>query len=155
MKFSLNKLLLYILAFIALTITVITLIAFASGKRPSDKRYADSGYVNGAEKLALSVYSGFGRLRAVTRPGTNSPPASVIFTPWFACKEDSAFYEELAQKSMILKNIMIKYFDSHTAEELKTLGEERVKDELTALINAELVLDKITALYFSDYVFLE
>ena len=50
---------------------------------------------------------------------------------------------------------MIKYFDSHTAEELKTLGEERVKDELTALINAELVLDKITALYFSDYVFLE
>ena len=56
---------------------------------------------------------------------------------------------------MILKNLMIKYFDSHTINELKALGEERVKQELTALINSELVMDKITAIYFSEYIFLE
>lgn len=156
MKFSLNKLLLYILAFIVAVIAVTTLIALAHGKKPSRMRQLNPEYTNKAEKTTFSAYSGFGRLRAVTRPEKDSPPASIIFTPWFSCqKEDSAFYEELAQKSMILKNLMIKYFDSHTVNELKALGEERVKQELTALINSELVLDKITAIYFSEYIFLE
>ena len=49
---------------------------------------------------------------------------------------------------------MIRYFALHTYAELKALGEERVKAELTAAVNEKLVLDKIDSLYFSEYALL-
>ena len=43
----------------------------------------------------------------------------------------------------------------YTKDELVGKGEQKIKSDLTELINRELVLGKIKTLYFSDYIFFE
>ncbi|MGP1458444.1 MAG: flagellar basal body-associated FliL family protein [Treponema sp.] len=156
MKFSVNTLLTFILILLTAAIFVLTAAFFVVGKGFPPKITEPAKTAAESTQMQSSAYSGFGRLRAVTRPDELSSAASVVFTPWFAYQnEDSAFYEELSQKSGILKKAMIQYFEAHTLSELHSLGEEQVKTELTAVINEKLVLDKIDSLYFSEYAILE
>ncbi len=55
---------------------------------------------------------------------------------------------------MRLKKSMTDYFSKHTADELKEKGEELIRDELTDLINSQLVLGKISSVYFKTYTFI-
>lgn len=156
MNFSLNKVLAVILIFLTSAIFVLTAAFFIAGTRLPEPNAAHPVIATAEHTLPTNTYSGFGRLRALTRPTEDTSSATVVFTPWISYKnEDSAFYEELTQRSGMLKKAMIHYFDSHSLAELNALGEERVKEELAAVVNENLILDKIDSLYFSEYEFLE
>lgn len=99
-----------------------------------------------------AVYSELGRLRGVT---SDSPTVPIVITPFFTYPaSDTAFFEELVQKKRLIRSIMMEYFALHSKDELLEMGENKVKDELIARINGELVLGKIDVLYFNEYIFL-
>ena len=50
---------------------------------------------------------------------------------------------------------LLDYFAGHTQKEILSLGEKKVKEELLFKINEQLVMGKISALYFDDYIFLK
>ena len=41
-----------------------------------------------------------------------------------------------------------------TEDELRLHGENKIKDDLKAAVNSNLVLGKITAVYFDEYIFI-
>ena len=51
--------------------------------------------------------------------------------------------------------LFLDYFARHTQKEILSLGEKKVKEELLFKINEQLVMGKISALYFDDYIFLK
>lgn len=99
-----------------------------------------------------SVYTDLGQLRAIT---ADNPVVVIIVTPYFSYPaNDKAFFEEIAQKKLQLKSVILNYFSVHEKAELIKMGEDKVKKELIQKINDELILGSITALYFEDYNFL-
>lgn len=152
-----------ILIFIALVILIIiagtTVFVFAV--RPSgigsNLRHTDPS----AEKLIsgstyyeqTSVYSQLGRLRAAT---ADDPSVSVIVTPYFPYPaDDEEFFEEVSLKNRKIKLLIIEYFSSYTAVELKKEGELKIKSDLVRLINEELVIGDISALFFEEFIILD
>ncbi len=102
---------------------------------------------------ASSVYSQLGRLRAAT---ADTPPVSLIISPYFPYpSEDAAFFEELSLKNRKLKLVILDYFSALTAKDLKKKGELKVKEELLQLLNKELVMGSVSALYFDEYIILD
>ncbi|NLK45704.1 MAG: hypothetical protein GX297_03515 [Treponema sp.] len=117
-------------------------------------RKIDPPPVKVEKKLAgkATVYSDIGRLRAIT---SDIPPVSLVVTPFFTFPStDEAFFEELVQKKRRLRSIILDYFTLHSKNELLTMGDTKVKQELIEKLNAELMLGKIDVLYFSEYIFL-
>lgn len=106
---------------------------------------------------ARTAYTGLGQLRAVTKGAKkNTPGISVVISPWLSySKGDKTFYEELDRKSRSIKAVITSYFSRYTERELLTRGEIAVKADLLREINNMLVLGKISALYFNEYMFLE
>jgi flagellar basal body-associated protein FliL len=97
-------------------------------------------------------YLSLGQIRSATQEGD----VLVVVSPWFSYPpEDSAFYEELSQKQRTLQGITRDFFSHRTKQELLGQSEERVKQELCRMMNEELVLGKITQVYFEDYLFLD
>ena len=86
----------------------------------------------------------------------NEQKSVIVLVPWFEYDgNDKAFYEELDRKHMSLKNLLTTYFATRTKEELLSLGEDKIKSELKAQVNDTLVLGKISAVYFNDYIFFD
>lgn len=106
---------------------------------------------------ALDAYTHLGQIRAVTKaPSDEERGTLVIISPWFSYPAgDTVLFEELSQKERQAKAILTEYFASHTARELLSMGENSVKAELLDLINGQLVLGKIRAIYFNEYVFFD
>jgi hypothetical protein len=166
MKPTLNRVLGITAASLAGFIIIITGISFAvkAAKPGKNLRTADPepGEIvkrsdNGNGKVA--AFTGLGRIRAVTKPtplrnsGLGIP---VVITPWFSYPDgDTVFYEELSRKSTAMQVIISQYFSHYTEDELRSMGEERIKADLLEQLNAHFSLGKITAVYFSDYIFLE
>ena len=161
---TVNGALTTIASFIAAVIIVSTIYIFAAGKAAPGKKtsapaqtVSQSGNSSAAESYA--AFTGLGRIRTATAPSGEKKDGAgipVVVSPWFSYKAgDVEFYEELSRKSGILKNIIKEYFSQQTAETLHKKGEERIKSELCAELNAQLTLNKIQALYFSEYIFLD
>lgn len=154
-----HTILLCIIVFVIIIIAGTTLYVFIN--RPSsigsNLRHSDPS----AEQLMkkkdyygqTSVFSQLGRLRAST---ADDPPVSIIVTPYFPYpSDDDEFYEEISLKNRKIKLLIIEYFSTFKAEDLKKSGELKVKTDLVQLINEELVIDKITALFFEEYIILD
>lgn len=161
---TVNGALTIIASFIAAVIIVSTIYVFAAGKAAPGKKnsapaqtVSQSGNSSVAESYAS--FTGLGRIRTATAPSDekkSSTGVPVVVSPWFSYKAgDVEFYEELSRKSGILKNIIKEYFSQQTEEMLRKKGEDRIKSELCAELNAQLTLNKIQALYFSEYIFLD
>ena len=107
---------------------------------------------------AMNSFNELGQIRAVTRKEpAHEDGVTVVLTPWLAFEKgnDSAFSEELAQKSRQIRSLIHGYFSQHTETELLNKGETAVKAELLELINDQLVMGKIAAVYFGEYMYLE
>ena len=79
----------------------------------------------------------------------------LILEPWFPYKQDDvAFLEEINEKSRAIKILITSYFKTKTKAELLRAGENAIKKELLAEINNMLVMGKFSAIYFSEYLFL-
>lgn len=119
-----------------------------------------------------AVFTGVGQIRAVTAKGepeantdemdksksdgTADTGASVIVTAWFSYpKDDSAFFEEIASKSTLIRKTIQGYFAARTKEKLLEEGEEEVKRQLQEEVNSLLTLGQVGAFYFSEYTFLD
>ena len=105
---------------------------------------------------SLTTFTELGQIRTVSAADENQNHATIILEPWFSYeKKDSAFTEELIGKKKKLRSIISDYFLLHTYPQLISLGESRIKSELLHLINKELTMGEISAIYFEEYLFLQ
>lgn len=151
-----NKVLLLLASVILIFITAVTAIAVCTknahpgvGLRredPSPKSVSSS----------KTAFNNIGQIRVFTKEDENSEKSVIVLTPWFEYDgTDQAFYEELDRKHQSLKSLMTKFFAGHTKAELMKFGEEKIKNELKAQVNENLVLGEISQIYFNDYLFLD
>lgn len=108
-------------------------------------------------KSQVTTYNELGQMRPITRAPSDEEAGTVmVVTPWFSFPDgDTPLYEEISQKDRLIKSIIFEYFTSHTKQELLSTGEKRIKEELTDKINEQLVMGKITSLYFDEYQFFQ
>ncbi len=153
----LDKIFIVIASCIIITIVFATAIAFVSGSAnpggslrsqdPSPQRITSSS------NNKTQVYSQIGTLRCSS---ADDPSIPIVVSPYFPYpSDDKAFYEELFKKNQRLRMLVRNCFEVYTREELLSIGEDALKEKLLESINAELVLGKITEIYFAEYIFLE
>jgi len=156
MKVSLNRILLCTAAALVLVIVIGTGIAFLTHDAVPGKytRRADPAP---QEIDGSAAFDEIGQIRTVTKPVNEKKKGAIlVITPWLSYPNgDTAFHEELSSKSRMIKACITGYFSRYTEKELLTNGEDTVKADLLHQINAQLVMGKITAVYFSEYMFLE
>ncbi len=156
--------LLGVLAFLLLSICVITLWAFASGRARLGSSSGERSLFTGtspnprpealsASNSSVAVFSDIGPLRIAL---ANTNPVVLVVTPYFPYPaDDIAFREELVNKTRSIRAVMQRWLSQKTVEELVSLGEESVKESLIREINGLLILGSVKNVYFSDYLVLE
>ena len=103
-----------------------------------------------------AAFTRIGQLRVSTKPADDDSHAIVVVSPWLEYVDSNAeFYEELDRKQRAIRMAISAYFARFTEDELALRGERAVKEDLLALVNGQLVLGKITAIYFNEYQFLD
>ena len=142
--------------FFGILFVIIFVSAYFLFSKPEDQineyRKIDNP-VNLQKSVDYSVFSDFGRLRTFT---ADNPQVPVVVLPFISYKTENTFlYEELCQKQRKIKSIILHFFTQKTQKELFLLGENSIKSQLLQLINEELSMGKIEALYFEEYIFLE
>ena len=153
---NLNKILLAVLGAVIVIIIGVSAVALCTkNARPGEGlRHEDP--LPSSVRSSKTAFNHIGQIRSFTKEGENSQKSVIVLTPWFEYDgNDKAFYEELDRKHLSIKSIFTNYFSKHTKSELISLGEEKIKGELKAQINATLVLGKISEIYFNDYLFLD
>ena len=166
MKPTLNRILGITAVSLAGFIIAVTGISFAvkAAKPGKNLRTADpepGEIINRSEtgNGKVAAFTGLGRIRAVTKPNPRKNGGlgiPVVITPWFSYPDgDTVFYEELSRKSTAMQVIISQYFSHYTEDELRVMGEERIKTDLLEQLNSRFSLGKLTAVYFSDYIYLE
>ena len=165
MQSILNRVLAVIASLLAAAIVIGTLVSFALKKaqpgkniRTPDPSPLAVSSMSAPDNTKLDAFTGLGRLRVATKPDPKKAAGGtpVVVTPWFSYPAgDRAFYEELSQKSTIMRAVITEYFSKYTEDELLSRGEEKIKADLLAALNERLSLNKIQAIYFSDYLFIE
>lgn len=136
--------------------------AFGSHKAGEDLRKSDPSpqkVINLSYKTQdhVSAFTEMGQIRIITKaPSESESGTMLIVSPWFSYPEgDTVFFEELSQKHLQLKAIIAEYFSTHTKNQLFTIGEPTIKNELKDQINEMLVLGQIRDIYFDQYIFFE
>ena len=166
-----DKILAAIIAVIFISIMVVTVVTLATqagrpGKnlRDADPEPTPREIENLNKKLddKIAAYTGLGTIRCITAPDTTASDEQdlvgtvVVVTPWLAYPEgDTVFYEELARKRMVISSIFTTYFSTRTKVQLLSTTEDKIKAELMSQINEQMSLGKISAIYLTDYIFLE
>jgi flagellar basal body-associated protein FliL len=160
---------LYIIVFFLLGIIALgTIVAFATHKaqpgvllRRAEPApvVTDNPKTQNTQSNKTIAYTGLGQIRAPVKPAPSANAGEtqiVLISPWFSYpRGDSPFYEELSAKNRKLKLIFSDYFSRYTMKELLAKGEADVKNDITALMNDELILGKLSDLYFDEYIFLD
>jgi flagellar basal body-associated protein FliL len=156
MRINLNR----ILGVTALSILILimagTVLAFAFKKAVPGQGLRKKDPVP-TEKSARNDFSELGELRIpIKKNSGGSEKCTLVLLPWLSYEAgDKAFHEELSQKRLKIRILFINYFSDKTEKDLLTNGEQTIKRDLLHRINSELVLGKISAVYFSEYIFLE
>ncbi|MBE6344248.1 MAG: hypothetical protein E7063_00975 [Spirochaetaceae bacterium] len=149
---------LYMIIFFLLAVIILgTIIVYAvrHAAPGKDLRQADPSPEELSEQFG--TFTEMGQIRTFTASDSNSSEvAALVIEPWFSYEsKDIAFYEELSGKRRKIQSIIVNYFNQRTFATLKSLGESYIKDELLEMINQELVMGSISALYFETYLFIE
>ena len=159
----LNRILAITAGTISAAIAVATITAFAvSGGNPGiNYRRADPDPMKMANKSkgkddAVDAFTDISQIRIQTRiESEDEEPSVIVVTPWFSYPAgDQQLFEELSQKERQMRGIFAGYFSSRTSRDLLDKGEVKIKEELLDEINAQLVMGKIRAVYFNDYIFI-
>ncbi|MDR0706358.1 MAG: flagellar basal body protein FliL [Treponema sp.] len=141
-----------LLALTIVAVTVYTVISrnFAKGKPVYTLPQKEP---SAPDVLAVedNIFSAIGRIRTFT--ADNQTVIVSIAFPYN--REDVPFTEELVSKIMDFRNLTFTFFNSHSAEELRNIGEDAVKAELLGQYNGVLKLGRIPLLYFNDFMTLE
>ena len=161
-KLSLEKILIIILIGIAAGILLTTVLAFASDKAQiaKDLRKEDPSpqkIINQSQNnTKLNAFTELGQVRAVTKKDEDQSYSIVVIKPWFSYPAgDSVLLEELYRKEKQFVSIIQEYYASRTKNQIRSIGEEKIKSDLKKSINENLVLGKINDIYFDEYLFFE
>ncbi len=160
-----NKLLSLIAAGLCIVIFLVTIVAVIAGKKPgASYRRADPKSVEEIKNggTILKEFKEFGTLRIRTLPpegtktGEPDQGALLVVSPWISYEaDDTAFYEELVSKKKLFSTIIMEYFSGRTKNALLSIGEKNIKQFLLNAFNERLMLGKLKAVYFDDYIFLD
>ncbi len=155
-RLSINSVLYFIIFVLIFIILIGTLFAFINKQTQTGKNLRHQDPSPQALNDTLTSFTELGQIRTSTATDANQRQATIILEPWFSYeKTDSAFLEELLGKRKKIRSIISDYFLLHTYSQLMDIGENRVKVELLHLINNELTMGKISAIYFEEYLFLQ
>jgi flagellar FliL protein len=119
---------------------------------PSPKKIVN---MSAGKENSVDAFTDMDQIRVVTKDDDGNSSV-VVVTPWFSYPTgDKTLFEELSQKDRLIKSIFVNYFSSMTLNEIRAKGEQGVKNELLKKINGELVMGKIRAVYFDEYIFID
>ena len=157
---QLNKILTVIIALLLFVILVGTIAGLLKKKKQTPEVLIAQGKAVSLMAPASTdevAYFELGTIRISTAGEDSEEGGSVmILSPWLAYPAgDTVFYEELSRKSGSLKGIFQAYFSARTKNQLLSETEEKIVQIIIEEINADLALGKISAIYFTDYLFLE
>ena len=145
----------------AIAIATITAFAASGGKPGKNYRRADPDPMKMTNRSkgkedAVDAFTDISQIRIQTRvESEDEEPAVIVVSPWFSYPAgDQQLFEELSQKERQMRGIFSGYFSSRTSKDLMDKGEVKIKEELLDEINAQLVMGKIRAVYFNDYIFI-
>lgn len=161
-----DKILVGVIIFLCAVILLGTVFGLLNGHKPSenlrdsDPTPKEITSLNKRSSDKVAAYTDLGQIRAVTKADASEKHGddgiAMVITPWLSYPEgDTVFFEELSRKRLIIKGILQTYFSEHTQHELQVLTEPEVKKQLLEKINDQLTLGKISAVYFSEYIFLQ
>lgn len=158
-RFSkIQKILLIFSAVIVAFVLITTIALFFSGKLEPGKNFRKTDItpeeLTKADKTGnTEVFTGLGTIRTGTR---DEPSIPIVIKPYFSYPaDDTQYYEELCRKTRKMQLLFTQYFADFTKDQLLENGEQKVKRDLLQLINDELVLGQIPALYFEQYIFFD
>jgi flagellar basal body-associated protein FliL len=150
-KLSVNGVLSYCILVIVLIIIIGTFVFFV-GNLFKNENSENSTSVDGEIVFdSKEVYKKLGKIRTSTKDGI--PLVVSIYFPFD--KNDTEFYEEISVKNESLKAIISGYFVVYTYDDLKTKGENFIKEEILRKMNDKLVLSKIEELFFEEFVYFD
>ena len=146
----------------AIAIATITAFAVSGGNPGKNYRRADPDPMkminrSKGKEDAVDAFTDISQIRIQTRvESEDEEPAVIVVSPWFSYPAgDQQLFEELSQKERQMRGIFSGYFSSRTSKDLMDKGEVKIKEELLDEINAQLVMGKIRAVYFNDYIFIK
>ncbi|MCQ2572281.1 MAG: hypothetical protein MJ182_00110 [Treponema sp.] len=152
-----DKILVGVIIFLCVVILLGTVFGLLNGHRPSeelrnsDPSPASISSLNKHTTDKIAAYSDLGQIRSSTKENT-----TIIITPWLSYPEnDTVFFEEISRKRLIIKSIIKNYFTNYSQKELFEMTEPKIKNDLLEEINNQFTLGKISAVYFSEYIFLQ
>ena len=141
---SLVSILTAIAILLALALAAGTIYGLATGSRAKMLARGEAGLPAGSK-----VYTGLGTLRAASR---DKPPAIILATPSFPYPAgDRAFGEELDSKQEALRQAVIKWLSTKTAEELSPAFEAATKAGIRDALNGILDLGEVDTIWLSDF----
>ncbi len=150
-----NRILVIFAAALAAIILVGTGIALATRHKPGQGLRHSDPTPESVVSSSTSAFTNIGQLRTSSALDENNQKVVIVITPWLEYEgKDQAFYEELDSKIRSIRSIITGYFPRYTEKQLYSTSEQTIKAELLASINANLVLGKISAIYFNEYQFL-
>lgn len=161
---KLQKILMIASASVAALILATTVIAWVAKKgnltdqwRVSDPTPQKVQNMSGKDSQKCTTFDLLGQLRLQSKPDSKDSRGTIIvISPWFSYPEnDTPLFEELSQKSRQIKGIITSYFSELTRDQLIAIGEKKIKTELKEKINQILIMGKIQAVYFTDYLFID
>ncbi len=142
-----------IAALAALAIVAGTVYGIGTGSRAKKLAREASAAALSAAPDGRAVFTGVGRLRAVTR---DAKPAIVVATVSFPYPaDDRPFAEELKKKAPALKAAAIGWLSARRAAELHPAYEGTVKAGLRDSFNELLSLGRIEEIWLSDFSVIE
>ena len=149
-KATINKILSYCILAILLVIILGTFLVFVRNLF-FDSREKQIEKQESITFDSLEMYKKLGKIRTASKDGI--PIVVSVYFPFD--KNDYEFYEEISVKNESIKSEIATFFYDFTYEELKKIGETKLKDILLQKINEKLVLNKIQELYFENLVFFD
>lgn len=155
---KLQKILLLCCAAIVCFVLITTLALLISGKLEPGKDYrkadiAPEKLVQADKSGNTEVFTDLGTIRTGTR---DEPSIPIVIKPYFSYPaDDTEYYEELCRKTRRIQQFISLYFADFTKEELMMNGEQKAKQDILQLINDDLVLGQIPAIYFEQYIFFD
>ena len=157
---ALNKALATVAVLVVLAIAGVTAVFYVRHKgkiEPTYRRAQSVPQSGNNSKTQEDAFIDMGQIRVFSKKaeGEESSPL-VVVSPWFSYPEgDKQLYEELSSKEKQIKAVVAGYFAALTMDETRCKGEAHVKEELLEIINSNLVMGKIRAVYFNDYIFID
>ena len=142
------------LLLVILTGTVLAILRKGQALDEDDEKVASGVQHNLERPLYVlregkAIYGELGQLRALS---SDELPATIVLHPYLEYDaDDIPLQEELVKKKDLIRQLFLNWFASHTWLSVETLGESAIKKELLLIINNELLLGRVSSIYFAEF----